>query len=204
MKISPFRTSAARLALGYGAIFTLGVSALLGTVYFLTTRVINNEVDAVISAELEGLDGRISSARAPGTGRRAELSRRQLEPHRRDVHAGGRQPRQRGRQLDQLALRWHSRWAMDPISSSERGPATIRRSMHPVRASVSLLPDGHRLLVGIDVTPAAALRQHLPLRDPLGHRTHRTGRGSRRILPEPQAHPPRAERGRYLRCHRRR
>src|SRR5580692_4741469 len=55
MKISAFRTSAARLALGYGAIFTLGVSALLGTVYFLTTKVINNEVDAIISAELEGL-----------------------------------------------------------------------------------------------------------------------------------------------------
>src|ERR1700722_12691107 len=55
MKISPLRTSAARLALGYGAIFTLGVSALLGTVYFLTTRVIDNEADAVISAELEGL-----------------------------------------------------------------------------------------------------------------------------------------------------
>ena len=55
MKISPLRTSAARLALGYGAIFTLGVSALLGTVYFLTTTIIENEADAVISAELEGL-----------------------------------------------------------------------------------------------------------------------------------------------------
>ena len=40
MKISPLRTSAARLALGYGAIFTLGVGALLGTVYFLTMTVI--------------------------------------------------------------------------------------------------------------------------------------------------------------------
>src|ERR1700689_5490150 len=55
MKISPLRTSAARLALGYGAIFTLGVSALLGIVYFLTTTVLDNEADAVISAELEGL-----------------------------------------------------------------------------------------------------------------------------------------------------
>src|ERR1700743_1329766 len=55
MKISPLRTSAARLALGYGAIFTLGVGALLGTIYFLTTTAIENNVDAVISAELEGL-----------------------------------------------------------------------------------------------------------------------------------------------------
>jgi hypothetical protein len=55
MKISPLRTSAARLALGYGAIFTLGVCVLLGTVYFLATTVIENEADAVISAEIEGL-----------------------------------------------------------------------------------------------------------------------------------------------------
>ena len=66
MKISPLRTSAARLALGYGAIFTLGVGALLGTVYFLTTTVIDNEADAVISAELEGLTDEYHRDGLPG------------------------------------------------------------------------------------------------------------------------------------------
>src|SRR5579884_3856051 len=55
MKINPLRTSAFRLAMGYGLIFTLGVSALLGSIYLLTKTVLNDEIDAVISAELEGL-----------------------------------------------------------------------------------------------------------------------------------------------------
>ena len=55
MKISPLKTSAFRLALGYGVIFTLGVSALLGTIYLLTKTVLDNDIDAVITAELEGL-----------------------------------------------------------------------------------------------------------------------------------------------------
>ena len=66
MKISPLRTSAARLALGYGAIFTLGVGALLGTVYFLTMTVIENDADAVISAELEGLTDAVPPRRPAG------------------------------------------------------------------------------------------------------------------------------------------
>src|ERR1700749_5295470 len=66
MKISPLRTSAARLALGYGAIFTLGVGALLGSVYFLTIKFIDNDVDAVISAELEGLTDAYHRAGLPG------------------------------------------------------------------------------------------------------------------------------------------
>ena len=75
MQISPFRTSAARLALGYGAIFTLGVGALLGTVYFLTTEVINNEVDAVISAELEGLEDEYHQRGLPGLADELKIGR---------------------------------------------------------------------------------------------------------------------------------
>src|SRR5579884_2758678 len=55
MKINPLRTSAFRLAMGYGLIFTLGVSALLGSIYLLTKTILDDEIDAVISAELEGL-----------------------------------------------------------------------------------------------------------------------------------------------------
>ncbi|HTV78483.1 MAG TPA: HAMP domain-containing sensor histidine kinase [Steroidobacteraceae bacterium] len=151
MKISPLRTSAARLALGYGAIFTLGVSALLGTVYFLTTRVIENDADAVISAELEGL----------------------TDEYRRDGLSG---------LADELSFRSDSWWQtgavymlVDPNLGKEAGNLTSwpfdgipnsqwtqfdlrspregdKVRLHPVRASVSLLPDNHRLLVGLDVT----------------------------------------------------
>src|SRR5665213_1420860 len=150
MKISPFRTSAARLALGYGAIFTLGVSALLGTVYFLTTKVINNEVDAVISAELEGLTDAYHRDGLPGLA--TELSFRGdswngtgavyllVDPNL--VKEGGNL----------------QKWPFDDIPAEQwtqfRIEAHVNDSVvtHPVRASISLLPDGHRLLVGIDVT----------------------------------------------------
>jgi signal transduction histidine kinase len=150
MKISPFRTSAARLALGYGAIFTLGVSALLGTVYYLTTRVINNEVDAIISAELEGLTDAYHRDGLPGLA--TELSFRGdswngtgavyllVDPNL--VKEGGNL----------------KNWPFDDIPAEQwtqfRIEAHVNDSVvtHPVRASISLLPDGHRLLVGIDVT----------------------------------------------------
>ena len=151
MKISPLRTSAARLALGYGAIFTLGVGALLGTVYFLTTRVLENEADAVISAELEGL----------------------TDEYRRDGLSG---------LADELSFRADSwgqtgavyllvdanlvkeggnltSWPFDGIPNTQWTQFDLKSPreddkvrMHPVRASVSLLPDNHRLLVGLDVT----------------------------------------------------
>ena len=150
MKISPFRTSAARLALGYGAIFTLVVSALLGTVYFLTTTVIDNEVDAVISAELEGLTDEYH--RQGLSGLADELSFRTDTYGRTGavyllvdanlVKEGGNV----------------ERWPFDGIPDGQwtQFPLRARASddswvIHPVRASVSLLPDGHRLLVGLDV-----------------------------------------------------
>jgi signal transduction histidine kinase len=151
MKISPLRTSAARLALGYGAIFTLGVSALLGTVYFLTMTVIDNEVDAVISAELEGLTDAYHRAGLPGLA--DELSFRGdswngtgavyllVDPNL--VKESGNLT---GWPFDGIP---NNQWTQFDLRSPTDNNAV---RMHPVRASVSLLPDGHRLLVGIDVT----------------------------------------------------
>ena len=76
--------------------------------------------------------------------------------------------------------------------------------MHPVRASVSLLPDGHRLLVGIDVTQQRRFASTFRYATLWGIGADRTRRRGRRIFPEPQAHAPGAKRGGYLRCHRRR
>ena len=151
MKISPLRTSAARLALGYGAIFTLGVSALLGTVYFLTTTVIDNEADAVISAELEGLTDEYHRGGLPGLA--AELSFRGdswngtgavyllVDPNL--VKEGGNLTKW---PFDDIPA---EQWTQFRIEAPQVNDTVVT---HPVRASISLLPDGHRLLVGIDVT----------------------------------------------------
>jgi signal transduction histidine kinase len=149
-KISPFRTSAARLALGYGAIFTLGVGALLGTVYFLTTTAIENNVDAVISAELEGLTDEYRRAGLPGLA--DELTYRGdswngtgavyllVDPNL--VKEVGNL---KGWPFDDIPA---GEWTQFPIEAHVNNAVVT----HPVRASISLLPDGHRLLVGIDVT----------------------------------------------------
>ena len=150
MKISPFRTSAARLALGYGAIFTLGVSALLGTVYFLTTTVIDNEVDAVISAELEGLTDEYH--RQGLSGLADELSFRTDTYGRTGavyllvdanlVKEGGNVE---SWPFDGIP---DGQWTQFPLRARGNDDSWV---IHPVRVSVSLLPDGHRLLVGLDV-----------------------------------------------------
>ena len=149
MKLSPLRTSAARLALGYGAIFTLGVGALLGTVYFLTTTAIQNEADAVISAELEGLTDQYHRAGLPGLA--DELSWRvdswgrtgavYLLVDANLVKEGGNL---KSWPFDDIPT---SPWTQFPIEAHVNNSVVT----HPVRASISLLPDGHRLLVGIDV-----------------------------------------------------
>ncbi|MGC1459523.1 MAG: HAMP domain-containing sensor histidine kinase [Steroidobacteraceae bacterium] len=151
MQISPLRTSAARLALGYGAIFTLGVLALLGTVYFLTMNVIDNDADAVISAELEGLTDAYHRAGLPGLA--DELS------FRGDSWTGtGAVYLLVDPNLVKEAGNLTS-WPFDGIPNNQWTQFDLRLPrednavrLHPVRASVSLLPDGHRLVVGIDVT----------------------------------------------------
>src|SRR5580698_6397121 len=149
MKISPLRTSAARLALGYGAIFILGVGALLGTVYFLTTTLIENNVDAVISAELEGLTDEYHRDGLPGLA--SELS------YRGDSWNGiGAVYLLVDKNLVKEVGNLKG-WPFDDIPSGQwtqfaiQAPVNNAVVTHPARASILLLPDGHRLLVGVDV-----------------------------------------------------
>jgi signal transduction histidine kinase len=150
MQISPLRTSAARLALGYGAVFTLGVSALLGTVYFLTRTVIANEADAVISAELEGLTDEYHRNGLPGLAN--ELSFRGDS-----WNGSGAVYLLVDKNLVKEAGNI-SNWPFEDIPAGQWTQFPVEAHVndslvtHPVRASISLLPDGHRLLVGIDVT----------------------------------------------------
>lgn len=151
MKINPLRTSAFRLALGYGLIFTLGVSALLGSIYLLTKTILNDEVDAVISAELEGLVDEY---------RRGGLSQLGDELTFREDSWGttgtvyllvdGNLAKDVGN-LNKWPFTGvpRERWAEFYLSARRPNDDLVR---HPVRASIFLFPDGHRLLVGMDVT----------------------------------------------------
>jgi hypothetical protein len=49
------RSSTARLALAYGAISALLISALLGAVFLLTRGVLQREIDTLVAAEVESL-----------------------------------------------------------------------------------------------------------------------------------------------------
>src|ERR1044071_7491399 len=50
-----YRLSSSRVALLYVLIFSAGITSILVAVYFLTARVLDHEVDAVIQAEVTGL-----------------------------------------------------------------------------------------------------------------------------------------------------
>ncbi|HUN24886.1 MAG TPA: HAMP domain-containing sensor histidine kinase [Steroidobacteraceae bacterium] len=150
MKINPLRTSAFRLALGYGVIFTFGVSALLVSIYLLTKTVLNNEIDAVIAAELEGLTDEYNRFGLNGladelTWRTDSWGRTGAVYLLVDSHLA---------KVGGNLLGWpfagipRGRWSEFYLDARGTNDEQVR---HPVRASVSLLPDGHRLLVGMDV-----------------------------------------------------
>jgi signal transduction histidine kinase len=151
MKISPLRTSAFRLALGYGVIFTLGVSGLLGIVYLLTRTVLDNEIDAVITAELEGLTDEYD--RGGLTSLADELTWRSDSWGRTGSVYLLVDPTltKEGGNLEAWPFNGipRDRWAQFEIEARNANDDPVR---HPVRASVVLLPDGHRLMVGIDVS----------------------------------------------------
>jgi signal transduction histidine kinase len=148
-RLSPLRTSAFRQALGYGVIFTLGVSALLGTIYLLTETVLRNEIDAVITAEMEGLMDEYNrgglaaladeltfrSDSWRGTGAVYLLVDSNLMKE-----GGNLQAWPTGLPID--------RWVDFSIEATRSNDDIV---LHPVRASIQTLPDGRRLLVGSDV-----------------------------------------------------
>lgn len=151
MQINPLRTSAFRLAVGYGVIFTLGVSVLLSAVYLLTKTVLNNEIDAVISAELEGLTdeyrrGGLTSLADELTWRSDSWGRTGAVYLLVDTHLA-----KAGGNLASWPFNGVPRTPWTKFSIEARGPNDdpVR---HPVRAKVLLLPDGYRLLVGMDVS----------------------------------------------------
>ena len=151
MQINPLRTSAFRLAVSYGVIFTLGVSLLLSGVYLLTKTVLNNEIDAVISAELEGLTDEYR--RGGLTGLADELTWRSDSWGRTGavyLLVDTRLSKEGGN-LAYWPFKGVPATPWSNFNIAARGP-NDDPVLHPVRAKVLLLPDGYRLLVGMDVS----------------------------------------------------
>jgi signal transduction histidine kinase len=151
MKINPLRTSAFRFALGYGLIFMLGVSALLGSIYLLTKTILNDEVDAVISAELEGL---VDEYHRGGLSQLADELAFRIDSWGTTgavyLLVDGNLVKQGGN-LNNWPFNGvpQDRWTEFPLSARRPNDDLV---LHPVRVRIEPLSGGYRLLVGLDVT----------------------------------------------------
>lgn len=154
-----FRLSTARLTSLYVLIFAAGITALLSSVYVLTARVLDREVDAVIQAEVNGLIDDYS---------RGGVLQLVATLHRR-ADSWGRSGAvyllvdSLGRRIAGNIGGWPThidageQWIEFEIDASEAGGIVA----HPVRAQVFRLPAGRRLLVGTDILERKRLASRL-------------------------------------------
>jgi signal transduction histidine kinase len=153
------RLSSARLAALFVVIFAAGITLVLTAVYFLTARVLDREVDAVIRGEVAHLLDDYSSGGlmqlVTTLQRRADSWNRTgavyllIEPN--------------GYPIAGNLVHWpydfdsYDNWVEFQIDASEAGGVVA----HPVRAQVFLLPGGRRLLVGTDILERHRLASRL-------------------------------------------
>lgn len=153
------RLSSARLAILFVAIFACGVSLLLTAVYFLTARVLDREVDAVIRGEVESLVDDYM---------RGGLIQLVSTLHRRSDNWGRTGAvylltEANGYPIAGNLASWPREIAAYDtgiefnIDASDSGGVT----QHPVRAHTFRLPGGRRLLVGTDILERRRLASRL-------------------------------------------
>lgn len=153
------RLSSARLAAAFVALFAAGITLLLTAVYFLTARVLDREVDAVIRAEVDsliddymhgGLLQLVSTLhrRSDNWGRTGAvylLTERNGYPIAGNLASWPRE------------VTTYGTWVEFDIDASESGGV----HKHPVRAQTFHLPGGRRLLVGTDILERRRLASRL-------------------------------------------
>lgn len=159
-RIAPkFRLSTSRLSGLFVAIFAAGIAILLTSVYILTARVLDHEVDVVIQAEVNGLidDYRRGGLpqlietlhlRAGNWGRTGAVYLLVDPTGQRIAGNIAGWPRQ---------INSSSAWIEFEIDASEHGGIVA----HPVRAQVFRLPGGLTLLVGTDILERKRLASRL-------------------------------------------
>lgn len=159
MSNKKFRLSTARLTTLYVVIFAAGITVILTSVYILTARVLDREVDAVIQAEVNGLiddysEGGVLQLIATLHGRADSWGRSGavyllVDPQ--------------GRRIAGNIAGWPThidagdKWIEFEIDASEAGGVVA----HPVRAQIFRMPAGRRLLVGTDILERKRLASRL-------------------------------------------
>jgi signal transduction histidine kinase len=153
---SPLRTSAFRLALAYCALFTIGVGALLGTIYLLTETVLANEVDHVIGIELDALADEYDREGLEGV--KAELTRlNDTWGRARAIYLLV------DRHLEKVAGNINV-WPFPGVPRETWFEFTVESGresgteQHPVRARMLTLPEGY-LLVGTEISQRRIFQQ---------------------------------------------
>lgn len=156
---SRMRLSSSRLAALFVVIFAAGITLILTAVYFLTARVLDREVDAVINTEVAHLVDDYA---------RGGLLQLVSTLHRR-ADSWGRSgavyllTEANGYPIAGNLARWpqnvetYDDWIEFEIDASEAGGVVA----HPVRAHMFLLPGNRRLLVGTDILERRRLASRL-------------------------------------------
>lgn len=141
--------SSTRLAVLYVALFAAGISAVLVTVYFLTMRVLDREIETVIRGEIQGL---AEDYQEGGLARLARTLARRSDNWGR-IGAVYLLTDPNGTPIVGNLSRWpHERHEHSVAGDFEiEAQEDDRIVTHPVRAVTLKLPSGHRLLVGTDI-----------------------------------------------------
>jgi len=153
------RLSSARLALLFILIFSAGVALVLTSVYYLTARVLDREVDAVISSEVAHL---VDDYARGGLLQLVSTLRRRSDSWGR-FGAVYLLTEANGYPIAGNLMRWptdvrtYDEWVEFEIDASEAGGVLA----HPIRAQRFLLPGGRRLLVGTDILERRRLASRL-------------------------------------------
>lgn len=153
------RLSTSRLAMLFIVIFAAGVTLVLTAVYFLTARVLDQEVDAVITSEVNNLVDDYSRGgllqlvatlhrRADGWGRTGAVY---LLVESNGFPIAGNLAR-----WPRVVSRYND-WVEFEIDASEAGGSVS----HPVRAQIIRLPANRWLLVGTDILDRSRLASRL-------------------------------------------
>jgi signal transduction histidine kinase len=152
------QSSAVRLALLYVGVFMLAVGALLGAVLLIAQRELAREVDLVIAAELEGLHDEYEEG---GLQSLVETLNRRTDSWGRTgavymlIDGSGNRVAGNLSAWPEVAA-GARQWVEFDLMAREHGAEVD----HPVRAGIYVL-DGHRLLVGTDVSERRKLAVRL-------------------------------------------
>ncbi|AMN47880.1 hypothetical protein ACG33_12375 [Steroidobacter denitrificans] len=153
------RLSSSRLALLLILVFAAGVALILTSVYYLTARVLDREVDAVISSEVGHL---VDDYSRGGLLQLVSTLRRRTDSWGR-FGAVYLLTEANGYPIAGNLARWptevriYDEWIEFEIDASEAGGIIA----HPVRAQRFVLPSGRRLLVGTDILERRRLASRL-------------------------------------------